>query len=75
MVDRVRAFAYDMLVKVFNAQDTAPLCVDAILAAGSYDPGPKAERIEKPEDWDEARIRERAAAIVSDKGPEGDFDD
>ncbi|MDJ0802346.1 MAG: class II fructose-bisphosphate aldolase [Desulfobacterales bacterium] len=75
MVDRVRAFAYDMLVNVFNAQDTAPLCVEAILAARSCDPGPKAERIENPEAWDEARIRERAAAIVSDKGPEGDFDD
>ncbi len=75
MTDRVRAFVYEMLVNVFNAQDTAALCVEAIHAAGSYDPGPKAERIEKPEDWDEAQIRARASEIVSDKGPEGDFDD
>ena len=75
MADRVRAFAYDMLVNVFNAQDTAAICIDAIHAAGSCDPGPKAERIEDPNDWDEARIRARAAEIDSDKGPEGDFDD
>ena len=75
MVDRVRAFAYDLLVNVFNAQDTAPLCVEAILAAGTCDPGPKAERIEDPADWTEAHIRTRAAQIVGDKGPEGDFDD
>ena len=75
MVDRVRAFAFDMLVNVFNAQDTAPLCVEAILAAGSWDPGPKAERIEPPEDWNEDQIRIRAADIVGDRGPEGDFDD
>jgi hypothetical protein len=49
--------------------------VEAILAAGSHDPGPKAERIENPEDWDEAQIRAKAADIVSDKGPAGDFDD
>ena len=75
MVDRVRAFAYDMLVNVFNAQDTAALCVEAIHAAGSYDPGPKAERIEAPEDWGEAQIKAKAADIAGDKGPEGDFDD
>jgi hypothetical protein len=45
------------------------------MAAGSCDPGPKAERIAKPEDWDEASIKARAATIVGDKGPEGDFDD
>ncbi len=75
MVDRVQSFAYDLLVNVFNAQDTAPLCVEAILAAGSCDPGPQAERIEEPADWTEAHIKARAAEIVGDKGPEGDFDD
>jgi fructose/tagatose bisphosphate aldolase len=75
MVDRVRVFAYDMMVNVFNAQDTASICIDAILEAGSYDPGPKAERIEDPNDWSEAQIRARAAEIDSDKGPAGDFDD
>jgi fructose/tagatose bisphosphate aldolase len=75
MVDRVRAFAYDMLVNVFNAQDTASICIEAILEKGSYDPGPKAEQLENPSDWSEAQIRARAAEIDSDKGPEGDFDD
>ena len=75
MVDRVRVFAHDMLVNVFNAQDTAALCVEAIHAAGSHDPGPKAERIEAPEDWSDAQIRAKAADIVGDKGPEGDVDD
>ncbi len=75
MVDRVRVFAHDMLVNVFNAQDTAALCVEAIHAAGSHDPGPKAEQIEAPEDWSDAQIRAKAADIVGDKGPEGDFDD
>jgi fructose/tagatose bisphosphate aldolase len=75
MVERVRAFAYNMLANVFNAQDTAPLCVEAILAAGSHDPGPKAERIEDPREWTTEKIKAKAAAIDSDKGPEGDFDD
>ncbi|MBL0713198.1 MAG: class II fructose-bisphosphate aldolase [Desulfosarcina sp.] len=75
MVERVRAFVYNMLVNVFNARDTAPLCVEAILTAGSYDPGPKAKRIENPDDWTEDKIRPHAAHIDSNKGPEGDFDD
>jgi hypothetical protein len=75
MVERVRAFAYNMLTNVFNAQDTATLCVEAILAAGSHDPGPKAERIEDPSEWTAEKIKAKAAAIDSDKGPEGDFDD
>ena len=75
MVKRVEDFVYNMLVNVFNAQDTAPLAIEAIRAAGSYDPGANARRTESPEDWTEAKIRERAATIDSDKGPEGDFDD
>ena len=75
MVNRVKDFVYNMLVNVFNAENTAPLVVEAIHAAGGYDPGPKAQRIESPEAWTKAKIRERAAALDSDKGPEGDFDD
>ena len=75
MVRGVRDFVYDMLVNVFNAGDTAPLAIEAIRAAGSYDPGPNAQRRESPQDWTEAKIRARAATIDSDKGPEGDFDD
>jgi fructose-bisphosphate aldolase class II len=75
MIERVKTFVANMLVNVFNAQDTAPLVIEAIHDCGGYDPGPNAQRKESPEDWTEAKIRKRAAAIDSDKGPEGDFDD
>jgi hypothetical protein len=75
MCRQVEDFVYDMLVNVFNAQDTAPLAVEAILKADSYDPGPKASRIENPSDWTEEQIKAKAALLDSDKGPEGDFDD
>ena len=75
MAHRVEEFVYNMLVNVFNAADTAPLAIDNMLAAGTFDPGPKAERIENPDDWTQAKIVERAAGIVSAKGPEGDFED
>jgi len=75
MCKGVEDFVYELLTSVFNAQDTAPLAIDAILGADSYDLGPKGSRIEDPADWTESKIRERAAAIASDKGPAGDFDD
>ena len=75
MVKRVEEFIYNMLVNVFNAKDTASLAINAILEAGTYDPGPKASRIEDPDEWTSEKIVQRAATIVSDKGPEGDFDD
>jgi fructose/tagatose bisphosphate aldolase len=75
MARRVEDFVYNMLVNVFNAQDTAPLAIDAILAAGGYDPGPKAEQIEDPAAWTPEAIAKKAAAIDSDKGPAGDFED
>ncbi len=75
MVKRVEDFIYNMLVNVLNAGDTAPLAIETILDAGSYDVGPKVKRIEEPSDWTPEKIAERAAAIDSDKGPEGDFDD
>ncbi|RLC31075.1 MAG: ketose-bisphosphate aldolase [Deltaproteobacteria bacterium] len=75
MAQGVEDFVYELLTGVFNAQDTAPLAVDAIIEAGSYDLGPKCGRIEDPDEWTEARIHEKAAEIVSDKGPEGDFSD
>jgi hypothetical protein len=71
----VEDFAYHMMVDVFNARDTAPLAIEAILKAGSYTPGPKARRTEKPSDWTPEKIRERAAAIQPDQGPQGNFDD
>jgi fructose-bisphosphate aldolase class II len=75
MAQAVEEFAYHMMVQVFNAKDTAPLAVDAILKAGSYTPGPKARRIEKAADWTPEKITARAAALQPDKGPQGNFED
>jgi len=75
MIKRVEEFIYNMLLNVFNAKDTASLAIKAILEAGTYDPGPKASRIEDPEEWTSEKIIRRATKIDSDKGPKGDFDD
>jgi fructose-bisphosphate aldolase class II len=75
MAKRVEDFAYNMLVNVFNAEDTATLAIEAILDFGSYDSGPKAQRIEDPKKWTPEFIKNRAAEISSPKGPAGDFDD
>lgn len=75
MARRVENFVYTMLVEVFNAADTARFGVEAILEAGSYDIGPKTGRIESPEQWTPAKIRERAAGLNTDKGPQGNYDD
>ena len=75
MVKRVEDFVYNMLVNVFNTRDTAPLVIADILETGSYNPGAKVGRIDDPADWTDEKIREKAAKICSDKGPEGDFDD
>ncbi len=75
MAKRVEDFVFNMLVNVLNAEDTARLAIDAINDAGTYDPGPKVQRIEDPSEWTPEKIRKRAAAIESNKGPEGDFDD
>jgi len=71
----VEEFVYDLLTDVFNARDTAPLAIEAIIEAGSYDLGPKGTRIEDPDEWTESKIHERAASVDTDKGPAGDFDD
>ncbi|MFH1020174.1 MAG: class II fructose-bisphosphate aldolase [Pseudomonadota bacterium] len=75
MVQRVEDFVYNLLVNVFNAQDSAPLGIKAILEKGSYDMGPKAGRIEDPAQWSGEKIARRAACLGTDKGPAGDFDD
>jgi len=75
MTEDVAAFVYGLLTRVFNATDTAPLGVEAILRAGSHDMGTKGRRIENPEEWTEARIREKAAGADQDRGPAGNFDD
>ena len=75
MIKRVGDFVYNMLVNVFNSQDTASIVINEINKIGTYDPGPKAERIEDSGKWTKAQIIERAKSITADKGPEGDFDD
>lgn len=75
MVSAVEEFTYGLLTNVFNAGDTAPLAIEAILAAESFDPGPKTGRLEDPQEWIKAKIIEKAAAIDSNKGPAGDFAD
>jgi fructose/tagatose bisphosphate aldolase len=75
MAKGVEDFVYELLTNVFNAGDTAPLAIEAILNAGSYDLGPKAERVEDPADWTNEKIHARAANLNADKGPAGDFED
>jgi len=75
MAKRVEEFAYHMMADVFNAGDTAPLAIEAILKAGSYDLGPKASRIEDPSQWTKEMIVERAKTLEGDKGPAGNFED
>jgi fructose-bisphosphate aldolase class II len=75
MAKRVENFAYKMMTEVFNAKDTAPLAIEAILKAGSYNVGPKGSLIEDPAHWTKEQIIERAKTIAGDKGPQGNFDD
>ncbi|MBI9076439.1 MAG: class II fructose-bisphosphate aldolase [Desulfatibacillum sp.] len=75
MAKRVEDFIYTLLADVFNATDSATLAIEAILKAGSHDPGPKAGRIEDPADWTPEKYRQRAASLEKVEGPEGNFDD
>jgi fructose/tagatose bisphosphate aldolase len=75
MCKRVEDFVYRLLLDVFTAGDTAPLAIEAILQANSFDLGPKVDRLENPAEWTEEKIRQRAADIDTDKGPSGDFED
>jgi len=75
MASRVESFVYNMIVNVFNASNTAPRVIDAICRAGTFDPGPKAVRLEKPDEWTPEKIVQRAKAVMGSKGPSGNFDD
>ncbi len=75
MAQAVEDFTYHLLTEVFNARDTAPQAIEAILKAGSYDLGAKSGRIEDPAAWTSAKIAERAKHLTGDKGPAGDFSD
>jgi len=71
----VEDFACKMMSEVFNGRDTAPIAVEEILKAGSFDLGPKGSRLQNPSDWTDEKIVEKARLIVGDKGPAGKFDD
>lgn len=75
MASRVADFVYTMLVDVFNASDTADYAMQKIIDAGSHDLGPKVERMEPLEEWTMEKIKNRAAQLDTDKGPQGNFDD
>ncbi len=72
----VEDFIYDLLANCFNAADTAPLAIEAILSAGSADLGPKAGRIEDPQLWTRDKILERAQALQKEETEStGNYDD
>ncbi|MFH0731155.1 MAG: class II fructose-bisphosphate aldolase [Pseudomonadota bacterium] len=75
MARRVETFVYNMLVNVFNANDTAPIVMGAIRQAKNFDGGAKAKRLENPAEWTPDKIKEKAALIDADKGSSGNFDD
>jgi fructose-bisphosphate aldolase class II len=75
MAERVEKFTYNILTKVFNSGDTAPLAIEAILKAKSYNLGPKSKRIENLSEWSESKIREKVKSVHGSKGPAGDFSD
>ena len=75
MAKGVEDFVYRLLTEVFSAQGSASLGYEAIMQAGGFDMGVKATRTENPDEWTEAKIKVKAAALTGDKGPDGDFDD
>jgi fructose-bisphosphate aldolase class II len=75
MAKAVEDFACKMMTEVLNGSDTADAAIEMIIKAGSCDLGPKGERIEKPAEWTDEKILEKAKLIDSDKGPAGKFED
>jgi fructose/tagatose bisphosphate aldolase len=72
----VEAFVYDLLKNYFNAADTAPLAVEAILQAGSFDVGVKGGKLEDPAEWTRDMILKKASKLHKDEGgPKGNYDD
>ena len=75
MISRVESFVYNMLVTVFNAENSAPIVLEMLADAGSFDIGPNSRRIEDPAEWTKEKIVAKAALLDVNKGPDGDFDD
>lgn len=75
MAKGVEDFVYDLLVKWFNAEGTAPLAIEAILEKGSYNLGPKGSRIEDPKEWTKEKIMARGQALHKKGAGAGNYDD
>ncbi|QLA17562.1 class II fructose-bisphosphate aldolase [Desulfolutivibrio sulfoxidireducens] len=75
MAQAVEDFVYGLLTRVFNAAGTGSVARALLAGAGTYDLGPKAERIEDPAEWTPEKYRKRAETLSSDKGAQGNFDD
>jgi hypothetical protein len=76
MAKGVEEFVYDLLVKWFNAADTAPYAIEAILKKGSHDLGPKTDRIEDPKEWTKENIPLKAELIhKKEHSTSGNYDD
>ncbi len=71
----VEEFVHNLLTNVFEAGDSAPLALEALLEAGSYELPHLVGRTEDPAEWTEEKIRKKGRLINPDKGPQGDFDD
>jgi len=75
MVKGVENFVFTLLTEVFNATDTADLVKRQIFETQSHMPGFKAKKIEQKNEWTRERIIDKASRIITDKSPEGNFDD
>ncbi|MGC8660014.1 MAG: class II fructose-bisphosphate aldolase, partial [Desulfomonilaceae bacterium] len=75
MIKGVEDFVYLLITEVFNGHDTAPLAIEEILKAGSYDLGPKSSNIVNAAEWTPEKIREKGSQLQTDKGAKGNFDD
>jgi fructose-bisphosphate aldolase, class II len=75
MIRAVEDFSYRLITDVFGSADTAPLAIEAILEANSYDLGPKAQRLEDPAEWTREKIVERCRAAGPKEKIQGDFED
>ncbi|MCP3940343.1 MAG: class II fructose-bisphosphate aldolase [Desulfobacteraceae bacterium] len=75
MAKNVENFVYTLLTDVFNANDTADILIAHILETKNHMPGHKTKKLESETEWTWEKIIKKAANIVSDKGPDGNFDD
>ncbi|SLM29015.1 hypothetical protein MTBBW1_1670031 [Desulfamplus magnetovallimortis] len=75
MAKGVEEFVYNILVNVFNAEDTASIAIEDIIRTGTPDPGNKTGIIENPENWTKEQILEKGKLMDNPTGPSGDFDD